>query len=109
MNRDLSAPAALYAKAGLFVALAAAAGGLLILANPSWTAAALLGLCVWASCRAYYFAFYVVQHYVDPAYRFAGLADFALYLLRRRRRANATAASGRPPGAGAEAVPAADD
>ena len=30
------------------------------------------------------FAFYVVQHWIDPGYRFAGLIDFARYLLRRR-------------------------
>ena len=84
-NRDLASPAALYLKAGLFVALAALAGGLLIALNSTWLAAGLLGACVWASCRAYYFAFYVVQNYADPGYRFAGLLDFAGYLLRSRR------------------------
>ena len=33
-----------------------------------------------------YVAFYVVQHYIDPTYRFAGLGSFARYVLRRRRR-----------------------
>ncbi|NNJ25138.1 hypothetical protein [Alienimonas chondri] len=85
MNRDLASPLALYAKAGLFVALGTLAGGLLIARETSWTTAALLALCVWAFCRAYYFAFYVVERYVDPGYRFAGLWDFGRYLLRRRR------------------------
>ncbi|QDT18233.1 hypothetical protein [Alienimonas californiensis] len=86
MNRDLASPAALYAKGALFVLLGALAGGLLLARSPSWTNAALLALCVWACCRAYYFAFYVVEKYVDPSYRFAGLWDFAGYLRGRRRR-----------------------
>jgi hypothetical protein len=35
--------------------------------------------------RAYYFAFYVIQHYVDPGYRFSGLFSFLRYFLRSRR------------------------
>lgn len=85
-NRDLASPAALYLKGGLFVVTAVLAGGLLLALNPSWLAAGLLAACVWASCRAYYFAFYVVSRYVDPGYRFAGLLDFAGYLWRKRRR-----------------------
>ncbi|MFH5804031.1 hypothetical protein [Alienimonas sp. DA493] len=86
MNRDLVSPIALYAKGALFVLLGALAGGLLLARAPSWTTAGLLAVCVWACCRAYYFAFYVVERYVDPNHRFAGLWDFAGYLLRGRRR-----------------------
>jgi len=43
-----------------------------------------LALAVWAFCRAYYFAFYVIEHYADPGYRFAGLMSFIGYALRRR-------------------------
>ena len=87
MNRDLTSPAALYLKGGLFVALGALSGGLLLWSAPSWLNAALLAACVWGCCRAYYFAFYVVGNYTDPGYRFAGLTDFAVYLWRRRGRA----------------------
>jgi len=45
----------------------------------------LLCLTIWCFSRAYYFAFYVIEHYVDPGYRFAGLASFLRYLLRRRQ------------------------
>ncbi|MEM9703139.1 MAG: hypothetical protein AAF907_11920, partial [Planctomycetota bacterium] len=72
MNRDLRSPAALYAKGALFLLLGGLSGGLLIAQSPDWTTAGLLGICVWAFCRAYYFAFYVVERYVDPGYRFAG-------------------------------------
>jgi hypothetical protein len=46
--------------------------------------ALLLALTIWGFCRAYYFAFYVIEHYVDPGYRFSGLFTFACYIIRRR-------------------------
>jgi hypothetical protein len=45
----------------------------------------LLLLAIWAFCRAYYFAFYVIEHYVDPEYRFSGLLDFCRYAIRKWR------------------------
>jgi hypothetical protein len=44
----------------------------------------MLAIAIWSFCRAYYFAFYVIQHYTDPQFRFAGLLSFAQYLLTRR-------------------------
>ena len=82
---DLKSARAIYAKGILFLLCGLMAGGLLLLRTPEWQTAALLGLAVWCFCRFYYFAFYVIQHYVDDRYRFAGLLDFAGYLLRRRR------------------------
>ena len=43
-----------------------------------------LAVGIWCFCRAYYFAFYVIEHYIDPGYKFAGLSSFVRYLLRRR-------------------------
>ena len=60
------------------------AAGVLILEDPRWRTAALLAIAVWSFCRAYYFAFYVIEHYVDPGYRFAGLWSFARYVMRGR-------------------------
>jgi hypothetical protein len=31
-------------------------------------------------CRAYYFCFYVLEHYADPTFRYAGLLDLFRYL-----------------------------
>jgi len=45
----------------------------------------LLCIAVWCFARAYYFAFYVIEHYIDPTYKFAGLTSFVAYLLRKRR------------------------
>jgi hypothetical protein len=35
--------------------------------------ALLLVLVIWSFCRAYYFSFYVLERYVDPGFKFAGL------------------------------------
>jgi hypothetical protein len=53
--------------------------------RPTWKLGLLLALAIWSFCRFYYFAFYVIQHYVDPDYRFSGLFSFADYMVRRQR------------------------
>ena len=53
---------------------------LILLECPKWKVAILLALAVWAFARAYYFAFYVIEHYIDPSYRFAGLWSFVRYV-----------------------------
>jgi hypothetical protein len=84
MTRDINNPRLLYLKGMLFLLGGLLAGAMLVLERPTLKVALLLLLTVWCFARAYYFAFYVVQHYVDPGYRFAGLLDFARYVLRRR-------------------------
>jgi hypothetical protein len=59
---------------------------MIVAEHPSLRVAVLLGIAIWSFCRFYYFAFYVIQHYVDPQYRFAGLASFVGYLISRRRQ-----------------------
>src|SRR5262245_5576377 len=86
---DITNPKLLYAKGLLFLLTGLAAGGLIIAERPSWKVAALLAVAIWCFCRSYYFAFYVIEHYVDPGYRFAGLWDFARYALGRKRPDNA--------------------
>ncbi len=82
---DLKNPKLIYAKGFLFLFLGALAVTGLLLLHPEWRTAALVAVAVWAFSRFYYFAFYVIEHYVDPGFKFAGLGDFAVYLLRRRR------------------------
>jgi hypothetical protein len=43
---------------------------------------------VWSFCRFYYFAFYVIERYVEPSYKFSGLLSFATYIIRRKTRAD---------------------
>ena len=79
----LENPKLLYAKGFLFLLAGAMASGLLIAELPTVRVALLLAVAVWCFARFYYFAFYVVEHYVDADYRFAGLWSFARYLWRR--------------------------
>jgi hypothetical protein len=80
--RDLSSKGLIVAKGLMFLALAGVTATLLLLEAPSLRVAALIVILVWASCRFYYFLFYVLQHYVDPGLRYAGL----LALLGQIRR-----------------------
>ena len=84
MLGDIRNPRLMYAKAVMLLAIGLLAAGLLILEHPTWRNAALMLICIWAFCRAYYFAFYVIQHYIDPQVRFAGLFAFFKYLRSRR-------------------------
>ena len=83
--KDISSPTWIKVKGLLFLAVGIGASALLILDNPTWKTGLLLALAVWSFCRFYYFAFYVIEHYVDPNYRFSGLISFVRYLLRRQR------------------------
>lgn len=83
---DIKSPTLLYLKGGLFVLLGCIAVAAILLQYPSFSLAALLAIAIWSFCRAYYFAFYVIQHYIDAEFRFAGLLDFARYLWNRRTR-----------------------
>lgn len=79
--KDLTSPALIKLKGVLFLALGLLSGGLLVMQHPDWKTALLLAICVWAFCRCYYFVFYVIEHYVDPGYKFAGIGSALRYLL----------------------------
>jgi hypothetical protein len=81
---DIRSPRLLYLKGVLFVVLGLVASAGILIERPSLRVAALLAIAVWAFARAYYFAFYVVEHYVDGDYKFAGLGSFVRYMLRKR-------------------------
>jgi hypothetical protein len=83
---DLKSPTLIYLKGFLFVVTGLVAAGLVLAESPQLKVAALLAIAIWAFCRAYYFAFYVIEHYVDPAYKFAGLGSFAMYLASGGRK-----------------------
>jgi uncharacterized membrane protein len=74
----------LWTKGVLFVLIGLVSSVLLLCEAPSFKVALLLALAVWAFCRAYYFAFYVIEHYADPGYRFSGLLSFIRYAIGRR-------------------------
>ena len=83
--RDITNPKLLYVKGALFLLCGVLAGAALLAEHPTAKTTALLALAVWSFARAYYFAFYVVERYVDPGHRFSGLWAFAGYALGRRR------------------------
>ena len=83
---DLKNPKAIYAKGFLFLFNGVFAATLLILEHPTLKTAALLAIAVFCFARFYYFVFYVIEHYVDGRYKFAGLWSFVVYLFRKREK-----------------------
>jgi hypothetical protein len=73
---DIKSPRLLYVKGALMLMVGIFASVLLIADHPQLKTVLLLGIAIWGFCRAYYFAFYVIQHYIDPGFRYAGLIDF---------------------------------
>ena len=68
-------------KGILFLALGLIGAALLLAIAPHAEAAVLLAITIWAFCRFYYFAFYVLHHYADPQFKYSGLLDLARYLI----------------------------
>lgn len=82
--KDLTNPGWIKFKGLLFLSIGIGSSVLLLMEKPILKVAVLLGVTIWAFCRFYYFAFYVLEHYVDPGFRFSGLWSFARYLLKKR-------------------------
>ena len=83
--KDLSNPFWIKLKGILFLVIGIVAALLVWLDNPKWQTALLLALAIWSFCRFYYFAFYVIEKYVDSNYKFSGLFSFVQYLLRGKK------------------------
>ena len=82
---DLKDPRLIYLKGFLFLVIGLLSAALLILEQPTIKVGFLLAVAIWAFARLYYFMFYVIEKYVDPGYRFAGIGPFLVYLWRRRK------------------------
>ena len=72
-------------KGILFLLVGVLATTLLVFEAPTLKVAMLLLIAIWCFCRAYYFAFYVLEKYVDPAFRFSGLGSAVKFLCARRK------------------------
>jgi len=83
--KDLASAFWIKLKGILFLIIGLSTALMLWLDTPTWKTAGLLALAIWSFCRFYYFAFYVIEKYVDPQYKFSGLFDFAKYLFGWRR------------------------
>lgn len=88
MPGDLKDPRIIIAKGCLFLVTGGMAAALLITDHPGVRTSLLLLISVWSFCRFYYFAFYVIEHYIDPGYKFAGLGSFVRWLWQRWRRSS---------------------
>jgi hypothetical protein len=86
--KDLTSPFWIKFKGILFLIIGILSSALLIIDTQSWRVAVMLLIAIWCFCRFYYFAFYVIEHYVDPGYRFSGLWSFFGYLISKRRRSD---------------------
>ncbi len=84
-SMDLKNPRLLYLKAILFLITGVLSAGLIFADHPAGRTAALLTIVAWSFARAYYFAFYVIERYVDPAFRYAGLGAMIRYWWGKRR------------------------
>ncbi len=94
---DITNPKLIIAKGFLFLLAGGLAAAGILVEHPSLRVAFLLVVAIWSFARFYYFAFYVLEHYVDPGYRFAGLGPFLLYFVKRwRKRASAPDGEGLP-------------
>lgn len=83
--QTITSPRLLVTKAVLFLLLGGTAAAILLAEVPHLSAVLLLAVTVWAFARAYYFAFYVIERYIDRSYRFAGLWSAIVFLARRSR------------------------
>ena len=83
--QDLRSTWTLWLKAVLFLLIGLLSAALILVEAWSGRAILLLVLCVWGFCRAYYFAFYVFERWVDPQFKFSGLGHFLVWVWRRRR------------------------
>jgi hypothetical protein len=73
----------MYFKAVLMLVAGVLASILILIDHPALRTAALLAVAIWGFCRAYYFAFYVVERYIDPTFRFSGLTSFLWYVVKK--------------------------
>ncbi|MBE0537599.1 MAG: hypothetical protein IH624_18190 [Phycisphaerae bacterium] len=85
---DLKDARLIYLKGFLFLLGAVLAAVLIVLERPTVKVALLVAIAMWCAARFYYFAFYVIQHYIDDQYKFAGLWSFVQYLMKRRGSGN---------------------
>ena len=82
---DLKNPRVIIVKGFLFLFTGIVALAGILAENFDFQTAFLLFVAIWSFCRFYYFAFYVLEHYVDEEFKFAGLWDFAMYFWKRRK------------------------
>ncbi len=83
---NLTSDRLIYIKGLLFALGGVLASILLLMERPTLKVALLLAIAIWCFARAYYFAFYVIEKYVDSEFKFAGIGSFVRHQWRKCRR-----------------------
>jgi len=81
--RDLQSGWSMWLKAILFLVIGLTSAALILSELPDWKTLLLLCLVIWSFCRAYYFAFYVIERYLDPTFRYSGLFSVVRHWLKQ--------------------------
>jgi len=83
--RDLKSAKVMALKTALFALLVALSTAGIILRAPELRTGILVAVLIWSAARLYYFLFYVLQTYVDPSFRYAGLLSLVRHATSRWR------------------------
>ena len=83
---DLKNKNIIYIKGFLFLFVGIIASLVILVERPTMKTAFLLIIAIWSFARAYYFAFYVIEHYIDESYKFSGLLSFFKYICRKNKQ-----------------------
>ena len=84
VKQEITSVSVIYLKAVLILCVGLTSAIMLLAESRRLYTCSLLVICIWAFARAYYFAFYVIERYVDRTFRFSGLWSFAWYMWKRR-------------------------
>ena len=97
LTDDLKAPWLMHLKGALFVVIVVMCATVLFLQVPTLTTGILILAMVWASCRFYYYLFYVLERYLGREKRFAGVVDALCFLATKTDRSSPPALPPTPP------------
>jgi hypothetical protein len=86
---DLQNKRLIVAKGFGFLIAGLLALAIIFLEYRHWKLVALVTVAIWCFARFYYFAFYVIEHYVDDGYHYAGVISFVRHWFRRRSERSA--------------------
>ncbi len=86
--KDLKNKNIIYLKGFLFLFVGIIASLVILIEHPTIKTAILLIIAIWAFARAYYFAFYVIEHYVDESFKYSGLISFIRYICSKDNKAD---------------------
>jgi len=84
---DLKDARLMYLKAALFLIIGVMAIIGILATYFSWQVVLFLILAIWSFCRFYYFCFYVIEKYIDPQFKFAGLYSVLVYFWKKSNSA----------------------